>query len=431
MEMIMNQATSRQLLFSVMAGLLLIASCAPVPAATEDSALAQQAIDQSVALTVAAKDIQAKDQQLTEQSAALTGVAQNAQAAGPGLETPASGGEVTIPEGLAPLTSTATLVMPTLEPPSNSTPDPNAPTIKSISPNMGFTVGGTPITITGTNFIPGDGFTHFLFGDKEATNVVCESTTKCTAKVPEVPEDAQGIVTVKVFLTQNTPGQKMQADTFVYLTLDPNAPVIDSISPNGGSTAGGTAVTVKGSNFVPGTEDTRFYFGANQATDVTCESETECIVISPAGQEGYVLVVAGIFLNGVLVESQHVEDEDGTSDDGFKYSLAPQLGCSVFTSAPSTTAKTFVLLRSGENFVIKWIIRNTGENPWPAGLDFRYSSGVNMGDRSSVEIPGALKPNESYTVRIDAAAPTNPGKYYMTWTVEGIGCNGYIAVSVE
>jgi hypothetical protein len=81
--------------------------------------------------------------------------------------------------------------------------------------------------------------------------------------------------------------------------------------------------------------------------------------------------------------------------------------------------------------VIKWIIRNTGENTWPAGLDFRYSSGVNMGDRSSVEIPGALKPNESYTVRIDAAAPTNPGKYYMTWTVEGIGCNGYIAVSVE
>jgi hypothetical protein len=144
-----------------------------------------------------------------------------------------------------------------------------------------------------------------------------------------------------------------------------------------------------------------------------------------------VLVVAGKFLNGILVESQHIESDDGTSDDGFKYTLASQFGCSVFTSAPSTTPKSFVLLRSGENFVIKWIIKNTGEKTWSAGLDFRFSGGVNMSDRTSVEIPVALQPNDTYTIQLDAAAPTNPGKYYMTWTVEGAGCNGYIAVSVE
>lgn len=421
----MNQST-RHFLFSVMAVLLLIAACAPVPAANQDQALSRQAIDQSVALTVAAKEIQAKDQQLTEQAAALTSVAQNAQA--DGQQALSSGGDVTIPEGPESTVPTATLSVPALAPTPTGTPEPNAPTINSISPNMGFTIGGTTVTITGANFIPGRGFTHFQFGDREATDVICESTTKCTASIPEGTE---GSLTVKVFLTRDTPGQSIQADTFVYITPDPNAPVIDSISPNGGSTAGGTVVTIKGSNFVPGTDGTKFYFGSNEATDVTCDSTTECVVVSPPGKEGNVLVVAGIFPNGVLVESQHVESEDGTSDDGFRYRLAPQFGCSVFTSAPSTTPKTFVLLRSGENFVIRWIVKNTGGNTWPAGLDFKYSGGVNMSDRNFVEIPVALEPNDTYTVKLDAVAPANPGRYYMTWTVEGMGCNGYIAVSVE
>src|SRR5215216_259475 len=149
MEMIMNRST-RYILFSVMTILSLLSACSPVPVATQDPALAQQAIDQSVALTVAAKDIQAKNQLLSEQSAALTSVAQNTSA-------PASVGNVTIPEGPA-------ITTPTPEPTLNGTPDPNAPTIKSISPNIGFTVGGTTVTITGTNFVPGEGFTGFLFG---------------------------------------------------------------------------------------------------------------------------------------------------------------------------------------------------------------------------------------------------------------------------
>ena len=60
----MNQSTKR-ILFSVMAVILLLTACAPAaaPAATQDPALVQQLIEQSVELTVAAQNIQTLEAQ--------------------------------------------------------------------------------------------------------------------------------------------------------------------------------------------------------------------------------------------------------------------------------------------------------------------------------------------------------------------------------
>jgi hypothetical protein len=82
----MKQMT-RRLLVSMIGLFFLLAACAPAPAATQNSALGQQLMDQSVALTAAAQNLQAKEQELAQQAAALTVVAQTATAIEQALPT--------------------------------------------------------------------------------------------------------------------------------------------------------------------------------------------------------------------------------------------------------------------------------------------------------------------------------------------------------
>jgi hypothetical protein len=58
----------------------------------------------------------------------------------------------------------------------------------------------------------------------------------------------------------------------------PPAPAVSGISPNGGPAAGGTAVTISGSNLTGGTVS----FGATAATGVACTASS-CTATSPAG----------------------------------------------------------------------------------------------------------------------------------------------------
>jgi IPT/TIG domain len=58
------------------------------------------------------------------------------------------------------------------------------------------------------------------------------------------------------------------------------APAVSSVSPNAGSTTGGTAVTITGTGF---TGATAVHFGATAATGVTVNSATSITATSPAG----------------------------------------------------------------------------------------------------------------------------------------------------
>jgi len=411
----MNQSTKR-ILFSTMTVIFLLTSCAPAPVATQDPALVRQVVDQ--ALTAAAQNVQAKDKQLIEESVASTVAAQNAQATEGQAQIDA---QVTIIPTASPFVLTPQ-VTESIQ--TTTTPfDPNAPTVEAISPNSGFTTGGTTVTITGTNFMVGRDLTQFYFGTKEATNVNCKSTTECTAITPF---SVGGNVTVKAVLAGNGSQGNDNSDTFTFIVLDPNAPLIDVIAPSEGPTQGGVVVTITGQNFIQGrgTGATQFYFGDKPGTDVICETPIKCTVKIPPGQEGIVLVRAD---NGGI-QSQHTP---GNERDGFKYNGTPDYGCGVTTLAPDPDPKTFSNFSRGEGFVIKWIFMNTGKFAWPAGLDVKYSGGVKMSTVTSVEIPKIIKPNETYAIKINAVAPSDPGTYYMTWSVEGMGCNAYVAIFVE
>ncbi len=59
------------------------------------------------------------------------------------------------------------------------------------------------------------------------------------------------------------------------------APVVTSISPRFAPAAGGTVVTITGSNFIVGA--TTVNFGVNAGTSVSCASATQCTATSPGG----------------------------------------------------------------------------------------------------------------------------------------------------
>ena len=113
------------------------------------------------------------------------------------------------------------------------------PTVSSVSPNSGPAAGGTAVTITGTNFAAGATVT---FGGTAATNVVVVNSTTITATTPAA---AAGAVTVTVTVNGQS-GSLTNGFTYVV------PPTVSSVVPNSGSTAGGTAVTITGTNFAAG-----------------------------------------------------------------------------------------------------------------------------------------------------------------------------------
>jgi PKD repeat protein len=117
-----------------------------------------------------------------------------------------------------------------------------APTITSVVPNTGTTAGGTSITINGTNFLAG---ATVSMGGTAATvtNVTANAITATT------PAHAAGAVNVSV--TSNSQTATL-TNGFTYTSPQLPAPTISGISPNSGPLAGGTVVTISGTNFQAG-----------------------------------------------------------------------------------------------------------------------------------------------------------------------------------
>ena len=150
----------------------------------------------------------------------------------------------------------------------------DAPEIDSISPPRGPSSGGTEVTIGGSNFSPTTLATTVRFGPNLATDVRCDSSTRCTAISPP----GSGTVDVRIMVFGLT-SAITHADTFTYTDV----PEVDSVSPAQGPAAGGTLVTISGSGFSTTPGETTVDFGLNPATNVSCASTTTCTATNPAG----------------------------------------------------------------------------------------------------------------------------------------------------
>jgi hypothetical protein len=143
-----------------------------------------------------------------------------------------------------------------------------APTVTKLLPKKGPAAGGTSVTITGTGFV---GVTAVGFGTTNAASFTVNSGTSITAVSPA---GTTGLVDVTV-ATPNGTSAITSKDHFTF-----GNPTVTNVSPNTGSKAGGTPVTVKGSGFAPGS-GTAFKFGKTPGTSASCTSTTECTVLAP------------------------------------------------------------------------------------------------------------------------------------------------------
>ena len=139
------------------------------------------------------------------------------------------------------------------------------PTVAGVNPTTGPAAGGTLVTITGTNFT-GSPTPTVDFGPTAATNVTVVSTTSITADSPAGTNGKVVDVTVK---TATGTSATTPADQFTYGTAA--APTVTAINPTTGPAAGGTLVTITGTNFT-GSPTPTVDFGPTAATNVTVVS---------------------------------------------------------------------------------------------------------------------------------------------------------------
>ncbi|HEY1449547.1 MAG TPA: penicillin acylase family protein [Solirubrobacteraceae bacterium] len=146
---------------------------------------------------------------------------------------------------------------------------PPVPVVKKVTPHIGSTAGGTTVTITGSKFTAASAV-HF--GSTPAASFTVSSDGSITAVSPE---GEPGIVDVTVSSEGGT-STILGRDHFKY-----EKPTITGVSPNSGSVAGGTAVTITGTGFAPGAATT-IKFDNKEASSVNCSSSTTCTAVSPA-----------------------------------------------------------------------------------------------------------------------------------------------------
>jgi len=196
-----------------------------------------------------------------------------------------------------------------------------APTVTSVSPATGSTAGGTAITITGTNFVSGATVT---IGGTAATSVVVVSGTSITAATPAHAAGAVSIVVTNVGGQSGT-----LASAFTYIA----PPTISSVSPTGGPIAGGTAVTITGTNFAAGATVT---FGGVSATGVVVVSATSITATTPAHAAGAVTVVV-----------TNPNTLSGSAVNGFVYTSSTISFISVAAATPQSPTRTVAVTYAG------------------------------------------------------------------------------------
>jgi phosphatidylinositol-3-phosphatase len=169
-----------------------------------------------------------------------------------------------------------------------------APQIQGLSPSSGPAAGGTSVTISGSGFTTGATVT---FGGTAASATVVGSTTITAV----APSHASGAVNVVV----TNPGGQSATLTNGFTYGAPPAPTVSGISPNTGSTAGGTSVTISGTNFSSGATVS---IGLTAATNVVVVNSTTITATTPAHSAGTVNVVV-----------TNSDAQSGTLVNGFTY----------------------------------------------------------------------------------------------------------------
>lgn len=213
------------------------------------------------------------------------------------------------------------------------------PTISSVTPDNGSTAGGTDVVITGTNFYTG---TVARFGGVNCTTTVLPAcTVNCVTLECKAPARTAGVVNIVI----NNPDGQISTETVQYTYNSP--PTITNVTPTSGPVAGGTVVTITGTQFVSGATVT---IGGVACATTTFVSATSIQCTTPN------MTSAG--LKSIVITNP--DTQSVTSTNSFQALAAPTLASVTPNSDLITGGKTVVF--TGTNFVSGVVARINGVN---------------------------------------------------------------------
>ena len=176
-----------------------------------------------------------------------------------------------------------------------SPPPGTVPAVAGVSPAGGTAMGGTTVTITGSGLADA---TRVTFGGVAGT-ITAESGTQVTVTSPPSTGTVGITVTAAVITADSgtritgtgppgtgtvdiavtTPDGTSKPAAADHYTYTVPRPAVTGVSPDGGSTAGGTTVSITGTGLA-GATGVRFGAAAGK---ITADSSTQVTVISPRG----------------------------------------------------------------------------------------------------------------------------------------------------
>ena len=297
---------------------------------------------------------------------------------------------------------------------------PALPTVTGVSPSSGPTAGGTSVTVTGTNLT---GASAVDFGTANpGTSISAVTATSLTVTSPA----GTGTVDVTVTTPNGTSAVNAPSDHFTYNA--PALPTVTGVSPSSGPTAGGTSVTVTGTNL---TGASAVDFGtANPGTSISAVTATSLTVTSPAGTGTVdVTVTTPNGTSAVNAPSDHFTYNAAPTVTNVSPNNGPQAGGNTVTVTGSgfvsgstavdfgPTAGTSVSVASGTSLTVSV----------PAGTGTVSVTVITTGGGSSTPLAGAYTYNPPPTVTgvSPSSGPTAGGT---SVTVSGTNLTGASAV---
>ncbi|MDQ1019065.1 IPT/TIG domain-containing protein [Streptomyces afghaniensis] len=207
-----------------------------------------------------------------------------------------------------------------------------APAVTGVVPSQGPVTGDTTVTLTGVNL---SGATAVRFGQVAATSFTVVSATQITAVTPP---NAAGAAAVTVTTPGGTSSSNDPQAYFYYAA----SPALTALAPASGPTAGGTAVTLTGTNLL-GT--TAVLFDQVAATSFTVVSATQITAETPPNAAGAAAVT--------------VTTPGGTSNPISYVYLAPPTLLSLVPGQGPTHAGMIITL-TGTNLTLATEVRFDG-----------------------------------------------------------------------
>ena len=237
----------------------------------------------------------------------------------------------------------------------------SGPIVDSLNPDSGPTTGATIVVITGKNFTAP---LSVAFGGVPATSFNINSATQITVLSP--PNGTAGALDVRV--TKGPDVSPVGPNTkFTYV---PATPKITAITPNSGSTFGGTEITLTGTGFSGAACPGSVKFGALDASTCTVVNDTTITTVAPPNVAGPAVVVVQT-VNGT---SEIVPNYTYVSPSGPGGGTAPPAPSPAGTNSYTLTSRWTLMTWTGmQDAPVTESIRGTGV-PGASDLSSRISA---------------------------------------------------------